>query len=130
MNGPSRKPVVLVVDDVPANILILGEVLGEDCEILVATSGVEALEITRREQPDLVLLDVMMPGLDGYQVCARLKEDPWTERIPVIFVTARSDEQDEMRGLELGAVPSVAHRGELLLGSRQVTLRISACATA
>jgi diguanylate cyclase (GGDEF)-like protein len=103
-----RRPTVLVVDDVPTNIHMLGSVLRDMAEILVATSGRQALEIARAGQrPDLILLDVMMPELNGYEVCRRLRDDPWTRDIPVIFVTARSEEEDETRGLELGAVDYV-----------------------
>jgi diguanylate cyclase (GGDEF)-like protein len=105
MSIEEPRPIVLVVDDVPTNIHLLGSVIQDLGEIVVATSGQQALELTRSEQrPDLILLDVMMPGLDGYQVCRMLQADPWTRSIPVIFVTARDHEADEARGLELGAV--------------------------
>ncbi len=103
-----RRPVVLIVDDVPTNIHLLGAALQDMAEILVATNGPQALELARSAQrPDLVLLDVMMPGMDGYQVCRELKSDPWTRDIAVVFVTARNDEEDETRGLEMGAVDYV-----------------------
>lgn len=106
--SPDQRPTVLIVDDVPTNIQVLGEALMDDCDILVATNGEDALEIAAApERPDLVLLDVLMPGLDGYEVCERLKRDTWTESIPVIFVTAKSEEADEARGLEIGAVDYV-----------------------
>lgn len=102
------KPVVLIVDDVAANIQVLAEALKADYRIRVASSGEDALRVARRApQPDLILLDVMMPGMDGYEVCRRLKRDEDTQNIPVIFVTARDDAEDEEFGLNLGAVDYV-----------------------
>jgi diguanylate cyclase (GGDEF)-like protein len=99
------QPLILIVDDVPANIQVLAEMLRKEYRIKFATSGVAALELASREdQPDLILLDVMMAGMDGYEVCRRLKEQPSTRGIPIIFVTARDDAPDEQRGLDLGAV--------------------------
>ncbi|MDR3411108.1 MAG: diguanylate cyclase [Formivibrio sp.] len=99
------KPIVLIVDDVAANIQILAEALKADYRIRVASSGEDALRIVKRSpQPDLILLDVMMPNMDGYEVCRRLKRDESTQDIPVIFVTARDENEDEEYGLNLGAV--------------------------
>jgi diguanylate cyclase (GGDEF)-like protein len=98
---------VLIVDDAPTNIEILCEALSDTCEILFATGGAEALEIARDQTPDLILLDVMMPEMDGYEVCTRLKSEPRTRAIPVIFVTAKDLEEDEARGLEIGAIDYV-----------------------
>lgn len=96
---------ILVVDDTPSNISILGETLADRYEIVVATNGVDALETASTfPPPDLILLDIMMPGMDGYQVCAQLKESALTRDIPVIFVTARDDVADEAKGFALGAV--------------------------
>ena len=103
-----RKPTVLIADDVPANVEILTEVLGDDQEILVATTGREALETAIAQLPDLILLDIIMPDLDGYEICARLKREPATQNIPVIFVTALAQERDEARGLEIGAIDYIA----------------------
>ena len=97
-------PNVLVVDDQPINIRILYQALSSRYQVLMATSGEQALQICRSQRPDLVLLDVVMPGLDGHEVCRQLKSEPLTRDIPVIFVTARSDASQETRGLELGAV--------------------------
>jgi two-component system, sensor histidine kinase and response regulator len=102
-----KRQSVMIVDDTPANIEILSESLGDDYELIFATSGADALELIRREKPDLLLLDVMMPGMDGYQLCTLLKGDPATRDIPVIFVTAMCQEEDEIRGLELGAIDYV-----------------------
>ena len=101
----SRTQRILVVDDIPQNISVLNELLKEEYSISAATSGDRALKITKSDNPpDLVLLDVMMPGMDGYEVCRRLKSDQATKDIPIIFVTARGDVEDEAKGLELGAV--------------------------
>ncbi len=100
----TRKQTVLIVDDAPTNIQLLSMVLGHEHELLFATHSQEALELAVAQTPDLVLLDVMMPGLNGYEVCMRLKADPRTRSIPVIFVTALSREEDEAKGLEAGAI--------------------------
>jgi cyclic di-GMP phosphodiesterase len=98
---------VLVVDDTEANIDILVEVLGSDYDVSVAMDGETALEDVADEKPDLILLDIMMPGIDGYEVCKQLKADENTKSIPIIFLTAMTEEQDEARGLALGAVDYV-----------------------
>lgn len=95
---------ILIVDDTPTNIQILNEVLQGDYAIFFATNGPDGIRIAQREMPDLILLDIMMPGMDGYEVCARIKSDPLTRRIPLIFITAMSDEVDEAKGLECGAI--------------------------
>lgn len=96
---------VLVVDDSPENIDLLGNVLKQDYEIKVALSGEKALKLAGSEKPpDIILLDIMMPGMDGYEVCRRLKSDAKTQDIPVIFVTSMSEVEDETKGLEVGAV--------------------------
>lgn len=103
------KPVVLIVDDQPANIQALARVLKEDYLVLVATGGARALELAAGDKaPDVILLDIMMPDMDGYEVCRKLKSDPQTKDIPVIFVTAMGDSEDEARGLDLGAVDYIA----------------------
>ena len=99
-----RKRRVLIVDDEPANVRVLAEVLAGPYELSFATSGAKALELAASTSPDLILLDVVMPGLDGYEVLRRLKMEVATAGIPVIFVTAMSELDDEARGLELGAV--------------------------
>ena len=102
------KPVVLVVDDAPESIDVLRGVLGGDYQLKAAINGPTALEVAEHTQPDLILLDVMMPEMDGYEVCRRLKHNAATARIPVIFVTTLSDAPSEERGLALGAVDYVA----------------------
>ncbi len=99
-----QKPVVLLIDDTEADLDLLVETLQQDYEVAVAMDGQSALQAVAETTPDLVLLDVMMPLMDGYEVCRRLKADPDTADIPVIFLTAKSDVTDETRGLELGAV--------------------------
>jgi len=102
------KPTILIVDDTPANLDLLVEILKADFRTKVATRGDKALELAfSGNPPDLVLLDIMMPGLNGYEVCERLKANPATRAIPVIFVTAMSEVEDETRGLELGGVDYV-----------------------
>jgi putative two-component system response regulator len=101
----TRKPTVLVVDDAPENIAALAAVLKGDYRARAATDGKKALELARTDSDvDLILLDVVMPGMDGYEVCRQLKRDPKTADVPVIFLTARGNTEDEQRGLELGAV--------------------------
>jgi putative two-component system response regulator len=103
MESPVRET-VLVVDDTPANIDVLKELLRDDYTVKVALDGERALKIALTDNPpDIILLDVMMPGMDGYEVCRILKEDPRTRKVPVIFVTAKDETEDEMRGFELGA---------------------------
>jgi putative two-component system response regulator len=102
MNDGHRET-ILVVDDVPQNIDILAAILDGEYRVIVATNGPDALEAAQG-QPGLILLDVMMPGMDGYEVCRRLKADMRTRSIPVIFVTALGDANDEELGLKLGAV--------------------------
>jgi diguanylate cyclase (GGDEF)-like protein len=94
---------VLVVDDQRLNLNILHGLLKDDYQVMVATSGEQGLKAATTGRPDLILLDINMPGLDGYEVCRRLKQDPVTKQIPIIFITAMSDSEDETRGLELGA---------------------------
>jgi two-component system cell cycle response regulator len=95
---------VLVVDDIPANLKLLeAKLLNQYFEILTAADGETALEIAESKQPDIILLDVMLPGMDGFETCQRLKKNPKTNHIPVIMVTALSDSADRVRGLQCGA---------------------------
>jgi two-component system cell cycle response regulator len=95
---------VLVVDDIPANLKLLeAKLLNQYFEILTASDGETALEIAEAKQPDIILLDVMLPGMDGFETCQRLKKNPKTNHIPVIMVTALSDSADRVRGLQCGA---------------------------
>jgi signal transduction histidine kinase/HPt (histidine-containing phosphotransfer) domain-containing protein len=97
-----------VVDDQPLNIQVLYQAFAADHQVLLATSGVQALQLCRTQLPDLVLLDVVMPGMDGHEVCRQLKADPATRDIPIIFVTAQDDANQETLGLELGAADFIA----------------------
>lgn len=104
-NGNDQKKTVLVVDDAPANIQIVNSILKDTYKVRIATSGVKALELVNvTPRPDLILLDVMMPGIDGYEVCSRLKTDPGTKDIPVIFLTGQTETSDETHGFDVGAV--------------------------
>ncbi len=97
-------PILLVVDDQPLNIQILVHIFSPDHVVRTATTGEQALAVCAEQLPDLILLDVMMPGMDGHEVCRRLKADPRTRDIPVIFVTVQNDPREEAAGLLLGAV--------------------------
>ncbi len=100
---------ILLVDDQPANLQVLIHTLERlGCKLLVAKSGEAALTIAQKARPDLILLDIMMPGIDGFEVCRRLKLDADTQKIPVIFLSALDETGDKVRGLELGAVDYVA----------------------
>lgn len=103
-----RRPSILLVDDEPANLHVLKHILQDDYRLLFARDGERALELASNERPQLILLDVMMPGTTGHKVCVRLKADPRTEAIPVIFVTALSNPEDEALGFELGAVDYIS----------------------
>ncbi|MGE5468308.1 MAG: diguanylate cyclase [Ignavibacteria bacterium] len=95
---------VLVIDDSPTSAHQLFALLGSDYDVLVATRGAAGIDLAATQNPDLILLDVVMPELDGYEVCARLKADERTADIPIVFITAHDDEADEARGLSLGAI--------------------------
>lgn len=99
-----QRPRILIVDDEPTNLQILRQVLQADYRLLFARDGEKALQLAATEKPDLILLDVMMPGLTGLETCQRLKADPATQMIPVIFVTALTDVSDESAGFSVGGV--------------------------
>jgi diguanylate cyclase (GGDEF)-like protein len=103
----SKRAMILIVDDEVSNIEILSAALEEEHEICFATSGEEALEVARTAMPDLILLDVLMPDVDGYEVCRQIKADPLLADVPVIFTTALGAQEAEVRGLELGAIDYV-----------------------
>ena len=101
----NQRQTILIADDSKANILILADLLKKECAIKIATNGQDALRIAfSAEPPDLILLDIMMPKMDGYEVCEKLKEAPETKDIPVIFLTAMDQIKDEEYGLRLGAI--------------------------
>lgn len=103
-----EQATVLVVDDTAENIDILVGILAPHYKVKVAIDGYKALQLAKRSPPDIILLDVMMPGINGYEVCRQLKQDPVTQAIPVIFITAMSQEADEQQGFELGAVDYIS----------------------
>lgn len=103
MNKFADKPKILIIDDTPSNIHMLIEMLTPDYEIAVATDGEEALQSTTICKPDLILLDIIMPGMDGYEVCRRLKAEATTREIPIIFITANTGKEDIVQGMEAGA---------------------------
>lgn len=96
---------ILIVDDAPANIRVLGAALCEEYTVQVANNGRDAIKVAVSEnKPDLILLDIIMPLMDGYEVCKKLKENDQTKNIPIIFITAKSEDADEEKGLKLGAI--------------------------
>lgn len=105
---PDAMPKLLVVDDQPINIQTLYQIFSEDHEVFMATSGALALEFCTQQHPDLILMDVAMPGMSGHEACQRLRADPKTSDIPIIFVTAHNDPAEETRGLEMGAVDFIS----------------------
>lgn len=106
MTSPSQEK-ILIVDDEMTNIELLAEIFDEHYEVLFANNGNKALEIARNARPDIILLDVMMPGIDGFETCAQLKAQRSLKDIPVIFITGMGDGEAEVRGLELGAADYV-----------------------
>jgi diguanylate cyclase (GGDEF)-like protein len=99
---------VLVVDDESLNIDLIEAILSAECNVVSAANGGEALDFAAAENPDLILLDIMMPAMDGYEVCQRLKSDPLTSDIPVVFLTALGRIEQEVKGLEMGAIDYIA----------------------
>ncbi len=108
LDGAPGKPKLLVVDDQPINIQVMHQIFVADFQVFMATSGAQALALCKDNPPDLVLLDIVMPGMDGFEVCTQLKADAATRNIPVIFVTAHTDAAQETRGLEVGAVDFIS----------------------
>jgi diguanylate cyclase (GGDEF)-like protein len=100
----NRRPKILIADDQPTNIRVLYELFRDQCDVFMATSGAQTIQICRAELPDLILLDVVMDDIDGHEVCRRLKADSLTSAIPIIFVTSQNQEADEVIALGLGAV--------------------------
>lgn len=108
MTMKDEKARVLIVDDMPQNIKLLHESLQDEYQVFFATSGKDALRIASTTKPDIVLLDIMMPEMHGYEVCRRMKADPLLKDIPVIFITAMGQLEHETIGLEMGAVDYIA----------------------
>ncbi len=107
MDDPNEA-IILVVDDAETNIDILVETLGEKYDVMCAIDGESALEILEEEKPDLILLDIMMPGIDGFETCRRIKNNPNLKDIPVIFISAKSEEVDIKEGYSVGGVDYIA----------------------
>jgi putative two-component system response regulator len=108
MIDPNTKSTILVVDDIADNIDVISNILNDQYDIKAANHGVLALKILERFPVDLILLDIMMPDMDGYEVCQRLKDNPALSNIPVIFLTAMDSHEDEQRGFDLGAVDFIS----------------------
>jgi PAS domain S-box-containing protein len=123
MNPPAH---ILIIDDIPLNLEVLGASLAREYDVQFATSGAQGLALVQQQAPDLILLDVMMPGMDGYQVLQILKGDPLTRVIPVIFVTARNDVESETRALEAGAVDFIHKPINPVLVRARVRLQLAA----
>lgn len=104
-SADTKKPLVLIVDDVPKNLQVLGNILRKkDYNIAAATGGQQALEMVENIAPDLILLDIMMPDVSGFEVCEKLKESDKTKNIPIIFLTAKTATEDIVKGFAVGAV--------------------------
>ena len=104
-NQDKPKPLILLVDDIPQNVQILHQILNSgEYSFAIATSGKETLRLVKKKLPDLILLDIMLGDIDGFEVCKRLKHDPKTEAIPIIFLTAKVGVEDKVKGFKLGAV--------------------------
>ena len=104
----TNKPIILAVDDTPENLTVVKSILIPDYMVKVALNGKTALAIANKQPPDMILLDIMMPEMDGHEVCQKLKANPKTADIPIIFVTAMGEEADELKGLAMGAVDYVS----------------------
>jgi len=124
--SPRQRPCILLIDDDYLDTMFLSDTLEEDYEVICASDGEAALTSAGRHMPDLILLDVMMPGIDGFEVCRRLKADNRTKEIPVIFITGLSEAAAETKGLRMGAVDYISkpfHPAQLRIG---VNMHISA----
>ena len=128
LNQAHKKSSILVVDDTPDNIDILKEALKKDYIVRPALDGATALKIASADpKPDLILLDIMMPGMDGYEVLRRLRADHNTRQIPVIFVTSASDIESELKGLELGAVDYIVKPFNPVIVRARVRTHLELC---
>ena len=123
MKAKHDRQTILIVDDSVEIIDVLDETLSPDYEILICLTGAEALELLQRDDTvDLILLDVLMPEMDGYEVCRRLKSGEKTKDIPVLFVTALDDVEDEVRGLRIGAIDYITNRSALQSSAREFAI--------
>ncbi|MFW5836539.1 MAG: response regulator, partial [Desulfovibrionaceae bacterium] len=123
MDRPRSK--VLIIDDVKMNVVLLTKMLSPEYEVVAAEDGRSGLETARSEAPDIVLLDILMPGMDGYEVCRRLKDDPATRPIPIIFITSMREEESEVKGLELGAVDYITKPFNMPVVKRRVATHVA-----
>jgi len=114
-------PKILAIDDTPANLMSLGVMMTDDIDLHVASSGAAGLALAAQIQPDLILLDVMMPDMDGYETCRQLKADPRLGHIPVVFLTARADEESECDGLGLGAADYITKPIKLAVTKHRIS---------
>lgn len=117
----TKKDLILVVDDHPNNLKVVGTILGAEYSISFANNGENALKLLEHNHPSLILLDIMMPGIDGFEVCRRIKENPRLKQIPVIFLTARSDTDTLVKGFQAGAVDFIAKPFNI----QEITVRVS-----
>ena len=121
-----QKPLILIVDDEPSNLHVLVEGLSTDYDVRISTSGEQALKFIESTRPDLILLDIMMPGMNGYEVCTILKGKPKTKGIPIIFVTALTEEESEEKGFAMGAVDYIHKPYKLALVRARIRTHITA----
>jgi putative two-component system response regulator len=130
MSNSTPKATLLVVDDTPANLSLMHELLKDQYQVRIANSGEKALRIVRDGPPDLILLDIMMPGMDGYEVCRQLKADAHSRDIPILFLSAKNQTEDERFGLELGAADYLNKpvNPPILLARVQAQLKLKAAA--
>jgi len=125
-NSKIIKQSILIVDDTPSNIHVIANILKKHYSILIATSGKDAFNVIAKSKVDLILLDIMMPEMDGYKVCQELQQNPETADIPVIFISAKTEESDEITGFEVGAVDYVSKpvKASVLLARVNTHLRL------
>lgn len=121
----TEKPKILIVDDAPENIMLLSDDLSDEYRLIIATSGAKACDLAILEKPDLILLDVVMPDMDGYEVCDNLMSNPLTKTIPVVFITSRDGVQDIVKGLALGAVDYIAKPFEKAIVKARIQTHLS-----
>ncbi len=116
----TQRKRILIIDDIPANLSTFGTALGQEFRLQVATSGEAGLLVAKKHPPDLILLDIMMPGIDGYETCRRFKSDPDLRRIPIIFITAMTESEAESAGLELGAADYITKPLNLRIARQRI----------
>ena len=112
------KPTILIVDDSPANLSLLGGLLHEHYHVKAANHGAKALKMVHQANPSLILLDIMMPDINGYEVCRILKSSALTQHIPVIFLTSKTEAENEEMGMSLGAVDYITRPINNIRGNR------------